>query len=118
MSKLSAIGLSKLKRDNILDEQIKIEITEIDAKVLNAHDDGNNICLHDLPNTFMVNDNEKDDAKIYVYAELIKAYSDKGFIVRITLGKSPKLFVKWENRTVSTDLETKKELIRSHLIKK
>jgi hypothetical protein len=117
MSKLNAQFLSKLKRDNILDEQIKIEITEIDAKILNAHEDGNNICVHTLPTAFMVNDCEKNDAKIYVYAELIKSYRDKGFIVKIMLGNLPKLFIKWENRTVNTDLEAKRAIILDCLLK-
>lgn len=116
MSRLSAVSLSKLKRDNILDEQVKMEIAEIDAKILNAHDDGLNIIAHNLPVKFMVNDGEQQDAKIYVYAELIKAYKDKGFIVKISLGKSPRIFCKWENRAVNGDMETRKTIIMNSLI--
>lgn len=117
MSKLNANTLSKLKRDNILDEQIKIEIAEIDAKILNAHEDGNCVCVHLLPISFMVNEIERNDARIYVYAELIKAYQDKGFLVKITLGKQPKLFCKWENRTLNMNMESRKNLILDALIK-
>lgn len=102
----------------MLDEQVKIEIAEIDAKILNAHEDGNNICVHSLPTTFMVNESEKSDAKIYVYAELIKAYQDKGFTVRIVLGKQPRLICKWENKALNMNMESRRNLILDALLNK
>ncbi len=116
MKNITVDSLNEKRRMQDLDIIVKEEIGLIDTKIQHTHDNGLSSCSYALPTSFLIEEMHQHDAQIYVYTELIKSYTTRGFAIKISLNDKPQLICSWINQLSITDMKSRKQLIKKYLI--
>lgn len=108
------------KGRKLIDSVVRDHRSLIDNSVITASAAGFTQTTYELPTQFNITNMPDDDAKLYVYSELIDLYSadppnGKGFDVTIEIGRNTaKLVICWPGGLTTGERQWRQKLISEH----